>query len=440
MLHIAEFITREIINFRGNPMVEVDVILSDGTLGRAAVPYRTPLSMDEQAELHDANERGLFGKEIIPALENVKSIAAKLVGMDALDQAGVDHIMMEDGRHNKESVGANASLGVSLAVAKATAASLNMPLCRYISGVNTLQMPVPMINLLSGGEHAANNLDFREFMIVPVVEASIAEIFRMCTEVYHALKNILRSCGRNAACGDTGTFAPNLLSNEEALAVLCNAIHKAGYKPGKQFALAINVAASDFFAGGEYNFTGEGFIKTPTEMVEYYTGLMNEYPIIAIEDGMARDDHEGRSLFYRHLGDKVQLLGYDIFAANVEQAGRRMESKMGKSILIKVTQVATLSDILDRVKRVKEAGYSCVIANCSSEAEDPVIADIAVGVNAARIKVGPPARTNQVAVYNRLLRIEEDRKTIRTASRRLGEPTGSGAVNLVQGAGSYLRV
>lgn len=419
MLQIAEFITREIINSRGNPMVEVDVILSDGTIGRTAVPYRAPLSMDEQAEVYDANKRALFGKEIIPALESVKSIAVKLVGMDALDQTGVDHVVMElAGRHNKESVGSNASLGISLAIAKAAAASLNMPLYRYIGGVNTLQMPVPMISLLSGGEHAANNLDFREFMIVPVMEASFAEIFRMCTEVYHVLKNILRSCGRNAACGDTGTFAPNLLSNEEALAVLCNAINKAGYKAGKQFALAINVAASDFFVGGEYNFTGEGFIKTPTEMVEYYTGLMDEYPIIAIEDGMAKDDHEGLGLFYRHLGDKVQLLSHDIFAANVEQAGRRMESKMGKSILIKATQVATLSDILDRVKRVKEAGYSCVIANCSSEAEDPVIADVAVGVNAARIKVGPPARTNQVAVYNQLLRIEEEWKTIRTVSRR----------------------
>jgi enolase len=253
-------------------------------------------------------------------------------------------------------------------------------------------------------------------MIVPVAEAAFAEIFRMCTDVYHALKNSLRSCGRTAACGDTGAFTPNLLSNEEALAVLCSAIKMAGYKPGKQFNLAIHVAASDCFAGGEYNFPGEGFIKTSAELVEYYTRLVDEYPIIAVEEAMARNDHEGWSLLAQRLGDRVQLIGLDMVDANVEQLGRRPESKTGASILI--TRMITLSSLRERVRRTKAAGYSCVIANCASEMEAPVIADIAVGVNAARIKLGPPAHANQVAVYNQLLRIEEEWKTIRTASRR----------------------
>ncbi|HWR42108.1 phosphopyruvate hydratase [Sporomusa sp.] len=410
MAKIAKIIARDIINFRGNPTVEVDVVLSDGTIGRATIPAYISRSLYETVAVRGGSKRGCFGQNTMKVLEIVNNIIVpKVVGMDALDQAGVDRIMLElDGMYNKEIVGANTSLGVSLAVAKAAAASLNMPLYRYLGGFNTKQMPVPMVNILSGGKHNSNNLDFREFMIVPVGAGSFAEAIRMCTEVYYTLKGILEDCGRSTYIGEAGGVVPNLASNEEGLAVLLGAINKAGYKPGKQIALALDVAATDFFEDEAYNLPGEGFIKTPVEMVEYYTRLVDEYPIISIENGMARDDRKGWELFYRRLSGKIQLVGDDLFATNIERLGQGSDNKIGDAILIKVNQSATLSEILDKIIIAKNAGYTCIISHSSSETEDTVIADIAVGVNAAQIKGGAPARTEQVAVYNQLLRIEEE--------------------------------
>ncbi|MDF2570108.1 MAG: eno 2 [Sporomusa sp.] len=411
MAKITKIIAREIINLWGNATVELDVILSDGTLGRVAVPSCIFPNMYEVVENRGINKPRYFGRRIMKYLESVNNIiAAKVVGMDSLDQAGVDRIMLElEGLHPQGNLGANTILAVSLAVAKAAAASLNMPLYRYLGDSNTRKVPVPMLNLLSGGKNSGSNLDFREYMIVPVGHVSFAEAIRMCTKVYHVLGRLLESWGRSTSSSNTGGFLTNLASNEEGLAVLIAAIKEAGYKPGKQISLALNVSATAFFDGGEYNFSGEGFIKTPVELVEYYTSLVDEYPIVSIEGGMARSDLEGWGLLYTQLGGKIELVDHSLFTTiNPKRLEQCCNIKKGNAVPIKINQVTTLSEIINMSTMAKSSGYSCIISHYPIETEDDVIADVAVGINAAQIKGGAPATTHQVAVYNRLLRIEEE--------------------------------
>lgn len=409
MAKIAGIVAREIMNFMGNPGVEVDVALVDGTIGRAVLPGNRFHSSDKV--IKDGKSRiWQIDKGVLAARTSINNLfASKVVGMDALNQAGVDHAMMEfDDLRNKESLGINATLGISLAVAKAAAASINMPLYQYLGGCHNKQMPATMMNMLSGGKYSCNNLDFREFMIVPVGTVSFAEAMLQCRKVYHTLKSILKGRDRSTSMGSAGGFVPKLVANEEALAILLRAIKQAGYQPGKQIALAFNAAASDFFKDGVYNLPGEGFIKTPAEMVEYYTGLVEEYPIISIQEGIAREDQEGWSLFFQCLGGKIQLVNHEFWPPQFELLQQGRQSKAGKAIVLKVNQLATLSDIFDVVGRVKRAGCTCIISSCSNETADAGIADIAVGVNAAQIKGNALGYAEQVGVYNQLLRIEED--------------------------------
>jgi enolase len=410
MTTITDVFAREIMDSRGNPTVEVDVVLEDGTLGRAAVPSGASTGMYEAVELRDGDKSRYLGKGVLKAVENVNSIIApEVVGMDALDQIGVDHVMLElDGTPNKGKLGANAILGVSMAVAKAAASALGMSLYQYLGGFNAKQLPVPMMNILNGGKHADNNVDIQEFMVMPVGAASFAEALRMCAEVYHTLKGVLKGRGLSTSIGDEGGFAPNLASNEEALAVIVEAIEKAGYKPGEQIALALDPAASEFFENGKYNLAGEGVLKTAAEMVEFYAELAAKYPIISIEDGLAEDDWEGWALLTTRLGGKVQIVGDDLFVTNTERLSRGIESKTANSILIKVNQIGTLTETFDTIEMAKRAGYTCVISHRSGETEDATIADIAVAVNAGQIKTGAPTRTDRVAKYNQLLRIEQE--------------------------------
>lgn len=407
MAQIAGILAREVINCLGNPGVEVDVVLVDGTIGRAALPS-CRYSRDEAIEVGQ-NRRWHSDKAVLAARTNVNLFASKIVGMDALDQAGVDHVMLEYGDLcNKENLGINATLGVSLAVAKAAAASLNVPLYQYLGGCQSKQMPVPMMKVLSGGKYSCNNLDFQEFMIVPVEAVSFAEAMRRCGKVYHTLKNILKSCQPSTSVRSAGGFVPNLVANEEALAILLGAIKKAGYKPGKQIALAFNAVAADFFEEGVYNLPGEGFIKTPAEMVEYYTELVEEYPIISIQEGIAREDREGRKLFFQRLGGKIQLVDHELLVPQSELLRQGIQSKIGNAIALKVNQLATISDIFDMAGRVKSAGYTCIISSYPNEMADVGLADVAVSVNAAQIKGNTLVCAAQVAMYNQLLRIEED--------------------------------
>jgi len=410
MTIITDIYAREIMDSRGNPTVEVDVVLEDGTLGRAAVPSGASTGMYEAVELRDGDKARFMGKGVLKAVDNVNSlIAPEIVGMDVVDQVGIDHAMLElDGTPNKAKLGANAILGVSLAVAKAAASSLGLSLFQYLGGFNAKQLPVPMMNILNGGKHADNNVDIQEFMVMPVGATSFAEALRMCSEVYHTLKGVLKARGLSSAIGDEGGFAPNLASNEEALAIIVEAIGKAGYKPGEQIALALDPAASEFFKDGHYDLSGEGVVKSSKEMVEYYAGLVDKYPIISIEDGLAEDDWDGWKLLTERLGDKIQLVGDDLFVTNVERLSRGIESKTANSILIKVNQIGSLTETFDTIEMAKRAGYTCVISHRSGETEDSTIADIAVAVNAGQIKTGAPARSDRVAKYNQLLRIEEE--------------------------------
>lgn len=395
---------------RGNPTVEVDVVLEDGSLGRAAVPSGASTGMFEAVELRDDDKSRYLGKGVLKAVENVNEIIApEIVGMDALDQIGIDKLMLElDATPNKAKLGANAILGVSMAVAKAAAISLGLPLYQYLGGFNAKQLPVPMMNILNGGKHADNNVDIQEFMVMPVGAASFREALRMCAEIYHSLKKVLKDRGLSTAIGDEGGFAPNLASNEEALQVIVAAIEKAGYKPGEQVALALDVAASEIYDNGRYNLAGEGKIKTAAEMADYYAGLVEKYPVISIEDGIAEDDWDGWKLLTDKLGGKIQLVGDDLFVTNTERLSRGIASGTANSILIKVNQIGTLTETFDTIEMAKRAGYTCVISHRSGETEDATIADIAVGVNAGQIKTGAPARTDRVAKYNQLLRIEEE--------------------------------
>lgn len=410
MTRIADVYAREIMDSRGNPTVEVDVVLEDGTLGRAAVPSGASTGMYEAVELRDDDKGRYLGKGVLKAVTNVNEIIApEIIGFDALDQIGIDQAMLElDGTPNKGNLGANAILGVSMAVAKAAAGALGLSLFQYLGGFNAKQLPVPMMNILNGGKHADNNVDIQEFMVLPVGAESFAEALRMGAEIYHSLKKVLKDRGLSTSIGDEGGFAPNLASNEEALQVIVSAIEKAGYKPGEQVKLGLDVASTELFKDGKYHLEGEGKIKTPAEMVEYYAGLVEKYPIISIEDGMSEDDWEGWALLTERLGKKIQLVGDDLFVTNTERLSRGIDVGVANSILVKVNQIGTLTETFDTIEMAKRAGYTCVISHRSGETEDSTIADIAVAVNAGQIKTGAPARTDRVAKYNQLLRIEEE--------------------------------
>ncbi|SDF80879.1 phosphopyruvate hydratase [Sporomusa acidovorans] len=406
---IVDILAREILDSRGNPTIEVDVLLEDGTLGRAAVPSGASTGAYEAVELRDGDKSRYLGKGVLKAVENVNEIITpEIVGMDALDQIGIDRALIElDGTPNKAKLGANAILGVSMAVAKAAASSLDMTLYQYLGGANAKELPVPMMNILNGGKHADNNVDIQEFMVLPVGAESFAEALRMGSEIYHNLKKVLAGRNLATAVGDEGGFAPNLASNEEALKVIIEAIEKAGYKPGEQVMLGLDVAATELFKDGKYQLAGEGVVKTSAEMVEYYSQLVDKYPIISIEDGMSEDDWDGWKLLTERLSGKIQLVGDDLFVTNVERLSQGIVAKTANSILVKVNQIGTLTETFDTIEMAKRAGYTCVISHRSGETEDATIADIAVAVNAGQIKTGAPARTDRVAKYNQLLRIEE---------------------------------
>ncbi|MHB8075587.1 phosphopyruvate hydratase [Desulfosporosinus fructosivorans] len=410
MNFITDVYAREILDSRGNPTVEVDVVLKDGIIGRAAVPSGASTGAFEAVELRDGDVTRFMGKGVLKAVENVNLlISPEVEGLNPFDQPGLDHLLIElDGTDNKGKLGANAILGVSLAAAKAAAESLGLPLYQYLGGVNAKELPVPMMNILNGGSHADNNVDIQEFMIMPVGASSFAEALRMGTEVYHNLKAVLKEKNLVTAVGDEGGFAPNLASNEDALLCIVDAIQRAGYIPGEQVALALDVAASELYENGTYNLASEGLNKTSDEMIDYYEGLISRYPIVSIEDGLDEDDWEGWRKMTERLGDRVQLIGDDLFVTNPERLARGIKEKCGNSILIKLNQIGTLTETLDAIEMAKRAGYTAVVSHRSGETEDVTLAHIAVAVNAGMIKTGAPARTERVAKYNELLRIEEE--------------------------------
>lgn len=410
MTIIADVYAREILDSRGNPTVEVDVVLEDGSLGRAAVPSGASTGAYEAVELRDGDKGRYLGKGVQQAVENINTIIApEVIGFDGIDQVGIDRLMIDmDGTPNKGKLGANAILGVSMAVAKAVANSLGLPLYKYLGGFNAKELPVPMMNILNGGKHADNNVDIQEFMVMPVGASSFAEALRMGAEVFHNLKSVLKGKGLNTAVGDEGGFAPNLGSNEEALAVIMEAITKAGYKPGQDVVLALDVAATELYKDGKYVLEGEGKTKTSEEMIAFYEELTSKYPIISIEDGLSEDDWEGWKKLTAALGNKVQLVGDDLFVTNTERLKQGIESGTANSILIKVNQIGTLTETFDAIEMAKRAGYTAVVSHRSGETEDATIADIAVATNAGQIKTGAPSRTDRVAKYNQLLRIEEE--------------------------------
>jgi enolase len=410
MTIIADVYAREILDSRGNPTVEADVILEDGTLGRAAVPSGASTGVHEAVELRDGDKGRYSGKGVLNAVTNVNTvIGPAIIGMDATDQVAIDQLMIElDGTPNKSKLGANAILAVSLATAKACAEYFGLPLYRYLGGTNGRQLPVPMMNILNGGAHADNNVDVQEFMVMPTGAASFSEGLKMGAEVFQALKQVLKEKGYSTAVGDEGGFAPNLGCNEEALQLIVEAIGKAGYTPGKDCHLAMDPAASEFYRDGKYVLAGEGKTLNAAEMVGLYQDWAERYPIISIEDGMAEDDWEGWQLLTKKLGSKLQLVGDDIFVTNIQRLAVGIEKGVGNSILIKVNQIGSLTETLDAIEMAKEAGYTAVISHRSGETEDVTIADIAVAVNAGQIKTGAPSRTDRVAKYNQLLRIEEE--------------------------------
>ncbi len=409
MTTITDVYAREIMDSRGNPTVEVDVVLEDGTLGRAAVPSGASTGAYEAVELRDGDKARYLGKGVLKAVENVNEIIApELVGLDATEQVEIDQLMIElDGTPNKGKLGANAMLGVSLAVAKAAASALGLPLHRYIGGINAKELPVPMMNILNGGAHADNNVDIQEFMIMPVGATSFAEALRMNAEIYHQLKAVLKKHGLSTAIGDEGGFAPNLASNAAALDMIVEAIVAAGYKPGEQVALALDVAATEIYKDGKYHLEGEGVVKTSEEMVAYYEALVAKYPVISIEDGLSEDDWAGWKLMTERLGKKLQIVGDDLFVTNPARLADGIEKGVGNAILVKLNQIGTLTETMDAIELAKRHGYTCIISHRSGETEDSTIADLVVAVNAGQIKTGAPARTDRVAKYNQLLRVEE---------------------------------
>ena len=410
MTHIEEISALEILDSRGNPTVEVTVLLTNGAAGRAAVPSGASTGTFEAAELRDGDKSRYGGKGVLKAVSNVNDVIAKaLNGANALEQKAIDEEMIAlDGTENKTKLGANAILGVSLAVAKAAAASLAMPLFRYVGGIDACILPVPMLNILNGGKHAEDGVDFQEFMIIPVGASSFAEALRWGAETYHALKSVLHAKGKNVGVGDEGGFAPALKTNEEALELIIEAITKAGYKPGSQIALALDPASSEFYSGGKYNLTKEGRSLSREEMVDYYAKLVDKYPIISIEDGVAEEDWDAWKLMTERLGQKIQLVGDDLFVTNTKRLQRGIESGTANSILIKPNQIGTLSETLAAISLAKENGYTSVMSHRSGETEDFTIADLAVATGCGQIKTGAPCRSERVAKYNQLLRIERD--------------------------------
>lgn len=403
---------REILDSRGNPTVEVEVLTMSGAFGRAMVPSGASTGEYEAVELRDGDKDRYLGKGVLQAVENVnEAIAEELEeNYSVLDQATIDKVLIElDGTPNKAKLGANAILGVSMAVAHAAADYLDMPLYQYLGGVNAKQLPVPMMNILNGGEHADNNVDIQEFMVMPVGAESFRQALQMGAEIFHSLRGVLQAKGLNTAVGDEGGFAPNLASSEEALETIIDAIEKAGYKPGEEVLLALDVAASELYSKekGLYVLPGEGVERTSAEMVDFYEELVNKYPIISIEDGFDEDDWDGFKMLTDRIGDRVQLVGDDLFVTNTEKLERGIAEGNSNSILIKVNQIGTLTETFDAIEMAKRAGYTAVISHRSGETEDTTIADIAVATNAGQIKTGAPSRSDRVAKYNQLLRIED---------------------------------
>ena len=409
MSEIIDVYAREVLDSRGNPTVEADVILESGVLGRAIVPSGASTGEREALELRDGGSR-YMGKGVQKAVTNIiEIIAPTITGMDGTEQATIDRTMIElDGTENKGKLGANAILAVSLAVAKAAAEDAGLPLYHYLGGPNAKELPVPMMNVLNGGAHADNNVDIQEFMIIPAGAPSCSEAIRIGTEVFHNLKSVLKKKGYNTAVGDEGGFAPNLKSNEEAIQVILEAIEKAGYKPGQDVFLGLDAAASEFFENGVYDLKGEGKKKSSEEMVSFYEEWIKQYPIITIEDGMSEKDWKGWKLLTDALGKKIQLVGDDIFVTNTSIFKKGIAEGIGNSILIKLNQIGTLTETLDAIEMAKRAQYTAVVSHRSGESEDATIADLAVATNAGQIKTGSLSRTDRIAKYNQLIRIEEE--------------------------------
>ncbi|HAA42958.1 MAG TPA: phosphopyruvate hydratase [Ruminiclostridium sp.] len=410
-LEIESVFGREILDSRGNPTVEVEVIAEGGFVGRAAVPSGASTGAFEAVELRDGDKDRYLGKGVSKAVENINNIIAPEVeGMNVFDQVAIDKLMIElDGTPNKSKLGANAILGVSLATAKAAAEALGLSLYQYIGGGNSKVLPVPMMNIINGGQHADNSVNIQEFMIMPVGAKSFKNALQMCAEVFHNLKSVLKDKGYSTAVGDEGGFAPNLKTDEEAIQVILEAVEKAGYKPGDDFKIAIDAAATEMYQeDGTYFFWKTGIRKTRDEMVDFWADLVEKYPIISLEDGLNEEDWEGWKLLTERIGDKVQLVGDDLFVTNTERLKKGIDLGVANSILIKVNQIGTLTETLDAIEMANRAGYTAVVSHRSGETEDATIADIAVAVNAGQIKTGAPSRSDRVAKYNQLLRIEEE--------------------------------
>lgn len=409
MTIISDVYARQVLDSRGNPTVEVEVYLESGVMARAIVPSGASTGAHEAVELRDGDKGVYLGKGVLKAVENVNEIIApELIGFDVRDQVGIDEFLIElDGTANKSKLGANAILGVSMAVARAAAEELGLELYEYLGGFNAKTLPVPMMNILNGGEHADNNVDIQEFMVMPVGAETFQQALQMGTEIFHSLKAVLKEKNLNTAVGDEGGFAPNLSSNEEAITTIMTAIEKAGYKAGEEVFIALDVASTELYKDGKYEFKGEGITRSTDEMIAFYEELIQKYPIISIEDGLAEDDWEGWNKLTKAIGDKVQLVGDDLFVTNTERLSRGIEDGTANSILIKVNQIGTLTETFDAIEMAKRAGYTAVISHRSGETEDTTIADIAVATNAGQIKTGAPSRTDRVAKYNQLLRIED---------------------------------
>ncbi|KPV58550.1 enolase [Paenibacillus sp. A3] len=409
MTVISNVYAREVLDSRGNPTVEVEVYLESGARGRAIVPSGASTGAYEAVELRDGDKGRYLGKGVLKAVENVNDlIAPEIIGMNALDQVGIDKRMIElDGTPNKAKLGANAILAVSMAVARAAAEALDIPLYVYLGGFNSKTLPVPMMNIINGGAHADNNVDVQEFMVLPVGAPTFKEALRTGAEIFHSLKNVLKEQGLNTAVGDEGGFAPNLSSNEAAIQTIITAIERAGYKPGVDVFLGMDVASTEFFKDGKYHLEGEGKSFTSAEFVDFLASWVDKYPIITIEDGCSEDDWEGWKLLTEKLGGKVQLVGDDLFVTNTNRLSQGIEQNIGNSILVKVNQIGSLTETFDAIEMAKRAGYTAVISHRSGESEDSTIADIAVATNAGQIKTGAPSRTDRVAKYNQLLRIED---------------------------------
>ncbi|TYT74333.1 phosphopyruvate hydratase [Desulfobotulus mexicanus] len=410
MTEIIDVRAREVLDSRGNPTVEADILLSDGAAGRAAVPSGASTGVREALELRDADASRYLGKGVRTAVNNVMELLApEILGYDATDQVGLDRAMLEcDGTENKSRMGANAILALSMAAARAGADSHGQPLYRYLGGIAANTLPTPMMNIINGGAHASNSLDIQEFMVIPVGASNVTDAVRMGAEIFHHLKSLLKKQGLNTAVGDEGGFAPDLESNEQAIALIMEAIEAAGYTPGKDVALALDVAASEFYKDGAYHLEGEGRVLSAAEMIDYYEDLLNRYPIVSIEDGLAEGDWENWAVMTRRLGGRVQLVGDDVFVTNPAILKKGIEDGIANAILIKLNQIGTVSETLEAIAMAKNAGYATVISHRSGETEDTFIADLAVGVNAGQIKTGSLSRSDRVAKYNQLIRIEEE--------------------------------